>query len=633
MSGHQQHQMGRLRKFAGATLLSRFRSGSKTASEEEENSAARAAATNVVGGVQEPCNASDPVSACTVPTSDVVAGHTWPTAGDEQSNCNDVPTNDKTEKLINGTETKSEPRHLPTNTLDCDGRQKSLQEAPISITGAEDIATDANLDRLSQQLQASAPCASPKRPSTLPTCTDDSDTDGVRVYKKVSTNGKLVLYLLNRDLIITKDTITPLHAVITADAEEVRNKKIFAQILLTFRYGRDDEEVMGLKLSNESVLCVEQIYPLLPGAPLPQPLTKCQEVLMKRLGPNAHLINLKLNHSVPASVRLLPAKEYRGAAIGINYDLRIYTAESIEEKPQRRSQIRMAIRLVQYASTDIQQTEAPLLRLDKHFLLREGALKVEVGLDRQWYTQGSPINVCLRIHNRSSRIVKKIQIRAIQHVDVTMFSNGKFKNTIAVSEEMDGLPLTGGNTLDRKYCLTLMENGGGRHWVALEDRYGRLTSTLASTTLKSAPNERHFFAIYISYYVKVRLVVSGVGGDVSTKLPFVLMRDGPEILSVDAENASEDAIHSSQSPERQISPVPFCNNASSVNDVSNTKGLVENVPETHETGPISAELHTEPKLLISDPENPLNEIEEIPLLAHSNSQNEEVESAEPDGKL
>lgn len=87
MSGHQQHQMGRLRKFAGATLLSRFRSGSKTASEEEENSAARTAATNVVGGVQEtsePCNASDLVSACTVPTSDVVAGHTGPTAGDEQ---------------------------------------------------------------------------------------------------------------------------------------------------------------------------------------------------------------------------------------------------------------------------------------------------------------------------------------------------------------------------------------------------------------------------------------------------------------------------------------------------------------------------------------------------------------------
>ena len=53
-------------------------------------------------------------------------------------------------------------------------------------------------------------------------------------------------------------------------------EQVFAQILLTFRYGRDDEEVMGLKLSNESVLCIEQIYPPLTGAPLPSTLTKCQ---------------------------------------------------------------------------------------------------------------------------------------------------------------------------------------------------------------------------------------------------------------------------------------------------------------------------------------------------------------------
>lgn len=54
-----------------------------------------------------------------------------------------------------------------------------------------------------------------------------------------------------------------------------------------------------------------------------------------------------------------------------------------------------------------------------------------------------------------------------------MFSNGKFKNTIAISEEMAGLPLTSGSTLEQEYTLALMENGGGRHWVALEDRYGR----------------------------------------------------------------------------------------------------------------------------------------------------------------
>jgi hypothetical protein len=151
--------------------------------------------------------------------------------------------------------------------------------------------------------------------------------------------------------------------------------------------------------------------------------------------------------------------------------------------------------------------------------------------------------------------------------------------------------------------------------------------------LKSAPNERHFFAIYISYYIKVRLVVSGVGGDVSTKLPFVLMRDGPEIMPVDVENTGVDGIHSCHSPERQVSPLPSSDNASSINDVSNTKCLVEKVPESFETEPLSAELHTEPKLLISDQENPLSEIQQLPLHAHSDSQNEEVETVESDGKL
>ena len=53
-----------------------------------------------------------------------------------------------------------------------------------------------------------------------------------------------------------------------------------------------------------------------------------QEVLLRRLGPTAYAVNLKLNPPVPTSVRLLPAKEYRGASIGISYDLRIYAGQS-----------------------------------------------------------------------------------------------------------------------------------------------------------------------------------------------------------------------------------------------------------------------------------------------------------------
>jgi len=188
----------------------------------------------------------------------------------------------------------------------------------------------------------------------------------------------------------------------------------------------------------------------------------------------------------------------------------------------------MAIRVVQYVPDDIKRTAAPQLTLEKHFLMRECGIQLDTRLDRQWYDHGMPVLVKIRICNRSSRVVRKIQMRIIQHVDVTMFSNGKFKNTIVTSEESEGFPVASGHTFENQYEMNIKESSGGSHWVALEDRYGRITTTLASTTLKAMPGERNFFAIYISYYVKIRLVVSGVASDISTKIPFILMREGPE---------------------------------------------------------------------------------------------------------
>lgn len=74
---------------------------------------------------------------------------------------------------------------------------------------------------------------------------------------------------------------------------------------------------------------------------------------MKRLGPNAHCVNLKLNHTVPASVRLLPAKEYRGAAIGISYDLRVFTgkrARRFRSAELARSIVRQLRPVIEYCS-------------------------------------------------------------------------------------------------------------------------------------------------------------------------------------------------------------------------------------------------------------------------------------------
>jgi Arrestin (or S-antigen), C-terminal domain len=82
----------------------------------------------------------------------------------------------------------------------------------------------------------------------------------------------------------------------------------------------------------------------------------------------------------------------------------------MDERPQRRNQVRMALRLVQYAPPELQRAAAPRLTLEKHFLLREGTVRLDVALDRKWYQHGMPLNVSLKVHNGSSRIVRKIRV-------------------------------------------------------------------------------------------------------------------------------------------------------------------------------------------------------------------------------
>ena len=50
--------------------------------------------------------------------------------------------------------------------------------------------------------------------------------------------------------------------VVLLDEEYVRGRKVFGQLVCTFRYGREEDEVMGLNFYKELFLASEQIYPL-----------------------------------------------------------------------------------------------------------------------------------------------------------------------------------------------------------------------------------------------------------------------------------------------------------------------------------------------------------------------------------
>lgn len=83
----------------------------------------------------------------------------------------------------------------------------------------------------------------------------------VKVFKKTSPNGKLTVYLGKRDFIDHLDYADPVDGVVVAEAGYLGGRRVFGQLVAVYRYGREEDEVMGLKFSKELVIAAAQIVP------------------------------------------------------------------------------------------------------------------------------------------------------------------------------------------------------------------------------------------------------------------------------------------------------------------------------------------------------------------------------------
>nr|QDR50908.1 arr2-like protein [Heliconius melpomene] len=447
--------------------------------------------------------------------------------------------------------------------------------------------------------------------------TTDSALNSQRVFKKSSPNNKLTLYLASRDLVVENGCIDKIQGVLHVDTDNMENKKLFGQVTLTFRYGREDEEVMGLKFCNEAIMSLAQVWPVHCSLEK-EPNTPLQDALIKRLGANAFPFHLELTPLAPPSVQLVPAKQYHGAPIGTSYDVRAYIAERADEKVSRRNTVRMGIRVLQgpgkvmsippilphsphnALSTlahhnvlrlknkaklsgdencrkreEIENVEPapPRATVEKPFILSDGRVELEAWLDKATYSHGESIAVSVVVSNHSSKTGRRIKIFVIQHVDVCMFSNGKFKNVVALVRGTDTvLP---GEVHTDTYTLT-PHKGVTKNWIALEDSYSKSGASLASTVLcnSNSPEDRNVFAIYVSYYVKVKLTLSAMGGEVSVKLPFTLTHSC--INEAPTDSVIEEATHKMILEGKENSEDEEETKAETEKDKQNNNGVNEN---------------------------------------------------------
>lgn len=162
-----------------------------------------------------------------------------------------------------------------------------------------------------------------------------------------------------------------------------------------------------------------------------------------------------------------------------------------------------------------------------------------------------------------------------------MFSNGKFKNVVALVNSKEECPLLPYTSVTRTYTLQPAK-GATKNWIALEDSFSKSGAALASTVTcpSNNPEDRNVFAIYVSYYVKVKILVSAMGGELSLKLPFTLIHSAnelPEIMQLESRPSQDREIEKPSDKIEVIKEEPVkveCHEPKPMKNINNISNIL-----------------------------------------------------------
>ncbi|XP_066861219.1 arrestin-C isoform X1 [Anser cygnoides] len=351
-----------------------------------------------------------------------------------------------------------------------------------------------------------------------------------RVFKKTSPNGKLSIYLGKRDFVDHVESVDSVDGVCLIDPEYLKDRKVYVTLTCAFRYGRDDLDVIGLTFRKDLYVLTTQIFPPVPDQ-VPKTLTPLQEKLMKKLGENAYPFTFEVATNLPCSVTLQPGPDDVGKACGVDFEVKGFCAENLEEKIHKRNSVRLIIRKIQFAP--MKTGPAPKSETTRQFMMSDKPLHLEASLDKEIYYHGDPINVTVNINNTTNKIVKKIKISVDQITDVVLYSLDKYTKTVCMEEINENVAAN--STFSKTYSVTpTLSANREKRGLALDGKLKHEDTNLASTTILRPGMDKEVLGILVSYKVKVNLVVSRGGilgdltsSDVGVELPVILMHPKP----------------------------------------------------------------------------------------------------------
>uniref|UniRef100_A0A8C9ZTG2 S-arrestin n=1 Tax=Sander lucioperca TaxID=283035 RepID=A0A8C9ZTG2_SANLU len=307
------------------------------------------------------------------------------------------------------------------------------------------------------------------------------------------------VYMGRRDFVDRVDSVDPVDGVIIIDPEALQRRKVFVTLSCTFRYGRDDMDVMGIAFRRELYMSTRQVYP--PLQDLEKGVhTKLQAKLLHKLGNNAYPFFFEFPDNLPCSVALQPGLKDVGKQCAVEFEIKAFSAESQDAKVRKRSTVKLLLRKVQYAPDSEGVQPSVETMTDKQIHLK-------ASLDKEIYYHGEVIKVNVSVTNNSSK--------AIKNIILNVYLSSCLRDSVSP-----------GATLQKVYkLLPLLANNAERKGIALDGKLKHEDTNLASTSIIKEGVLKEVMGIMVSYRVMVKLIV---GGEVGLEVPFKLMHPNPD---------------------------------------------------------------------------------------------------------
>jgi len=206
----------------------------------------------------------------------------------------------------------------------------------------------------------------------------------------------------------------------------------------------------------------------------------------------------------------------------------------------------MGIRKAQYAPSTVKD-RSPTSTAEKGFMFGNGKLTVEASLDKELYYHGEELPLSVSINNQSAKSVKSLRVHINQHCELTMV-NAQYSCKVTRLESQDGCPLQPGSTLNRTFQLKpLAQHCNGIRGLCLDAALSKVTdeSNLASSSLAEGGNTHDLLGVVVSYSIKVKVLLSGMGGELEVDLPFKLVHPRPdsnEMIQLESEKRTARSV-------------------------------------------------------------------------------------------